>query len=98
MYIPTLSQKMYNKKIFKRKNNLMREFSDNSSNDYVKNKLIEADKYAVDGKGLGPVNRATLVRDPKHLGFTLARYKFISKMFKGMNSVFEVGCNELWYF
>ena len=72
----------------------MREFSEGSSNDYVKNKLKEADKYAVKGPGLGPVNRATLVRDPKHLGFTLARYKFISKMFKGMDSVFEVGCNE----
>tara|TARA_Y100001978_G_C23442681_1_gene313810 strand:+ start:70 stop:468 length:399 start_codon:yes stop_codon:yes gene_type:complete len=72
----------------------MREFTDGSSNDFVKNKLREADKYAVKGPTLGPVNRATLVRDPKHLGFTLARYKFISKMFKGMNSVFEVGCNE----
>ncbi len=72
----------------------MREFSEGSSTEYAKSKLSAADQYAVEGPGLGPVNRATLVRDPKHLGFTLARYKFISKMFKGMNSVFEVGCNE----
>ena len=72
----------------------MREFSGGTSSDYAKNKLREADKYSVEGPSLGPVNRSTLVRDPKHLGFTLARYKFISKMFKGMNSVFEVGCNE----
>ena len=72
----------------------MREFSGGTSSDYAKSKLREADKYSVEGPSLGPVNRSTLVRDPKHLGFTLARYKFISKMFKGMNSVFEVGCNE----
>ena len=72
----------------------MADFSDGSSSGFAKSKLRASDKYVVDGPSLGPVNRATLVRDPKHLGFTLARYKFVSKMFKNMTSVFEVGCNE----
>lgn len=32
--------------------------------------------------------------DPKHLVFRLARYKFISKMFSGYQSVLEVGCGD----
>src|SRR3990167_4161026 len=32
--------------------------------------------------------------DPKHLVFTLARYKFVAKMLTGKNSVLEVGCGD----
>ena len=32
--------------------------------------------------------------DPKHLLFTLARYKFVSRMFEGYDSVLEVGCGD----
>ena len=32
--------------------------------------------------------------DPRRLGFVLARYKFISKMFSGMNHVLEIGCAD----
>ncbi len=32
--------------------------------------------------------------DPRRLGFVLARYKFVSKMFSGMNRVLEVGCAD----
>jgi len=32
--------------------------------------------------------------DPKHLLFTLARYKFISKMFAGFKNILEVGCGD----
>lgn len=32
--------------------------------------------------------------DPKHLVFTLARYKFVAKMFAGMGRVLEVGCGN----
>ena len=74
--------------------NLMGDFSKGSSSEFAKAQLRNSDKYVVEGPSLGPVNRATLVRDPKHLGFTLARYKFISKMFKDMDAVYEVGCNE----
>jgi 2-polyprenyl-3-methyl-5-hydroxy-6-metoxy-1,4-benzoquinol methylase len=37
---------------------------------------------------------AVLSADPKHLVFTLARYKFVAKMFSGMRSVLEVGCGN----
>ena len=33
-------------------------------------------------------------RDPKLLGITLARYKWVGKMFEGMDRVLEVGCND----
>ena len=72
----------------------MPTFASGSSSEEAKKNLSKFEAFTVDGPGLGPINRATLVRDPKHLGFTLARYKFVSKMFKGMKSVFEVGCNE----
>jgi 2-polyprenyl-3-methyl-5-hydroxy-6-metoxy-1,4-benzoquinol methylase len=32
--------------------------------------------------------------DPKHLCFSLSRYKFVSKMLEGMNSVLEIGAAE----
>ena len=32
--------------------------------------------------------------DPRRLGFVLARYKFVAKMFAGMNKVLEVGCAD----
>lgn len=33
-------------------------------------------------------------RDPKHLTFTLSRYKFVSKMFSGFEQVLEVGAGD----
>jgi hypothetical protein len=32
--------------------------------------------------------------DPKRLGFTAARYKFVAKMLEGKKSVLEVGCGD----
>lgn len=32
--------------------------------------------------------------DPKRLAFTFARYKFVAKMFAGMQRVLEVGCGD----
>tara|TARA_B110000238_G_C16099305_1_gene427530 strand:+ start:298 stop:957 length:660 start_codon:yes stop_codon:yes gene_type:complete len=34
------------------------------------------------------------IRDPKHLVFTLSRYKFVSKMFADFQSVLEVGAGD----
>ncbi len=34
------------------------------------------------------------IRDPKHLGFTLSRYKFVSKMFADYDKVLEVGAGD----
>ena len=32
--------------------------------------------------------------DPRHVLFTLSRYKFVAKMFDGLNHVLEVGCGD----
>jgi len=40
---------------------------------------------------LGPWSSYSMIHDPKHLAFTLARYKFCAKMLEGKNSVIEVG-------
>jgi 2-polyprenyl-3-methyl-5-hydroxy-6-metoxy-1,4-benzoquinol methylase len=43
---------------------------------------------------LGPHISVAFAGDPKHLAFTLARYKFVSKMLAGYRSVLEVGCGD----
>lgn len=65
-----------------------------SSSEFAKAKLMEHSAFTVEGPGLGPINKATLMRDPKHLLFTLSRYKFVSKMLKGKPFVCEIGCHE----
>jgi cyclopropane fatty-acyl-phospholipid synthase-like methyltransferase len=35
-------------------------------------------------------------RDPKHLAFTLSRYKFVSKMLQGFDDVLEIGAGDGW--
>ena len=35
--------------------------------------------------------------DPKRLGFTAARYKFIGKMLEGKKAVLEVGCGDAFF-
>jgi len=43
---------------------------------------------------LGGHSSYGFAQDPKHLVFTLARYKFVSKMLEGFQSVLEVGCGD----
>ncbi len=40
------------------------------------------------------MHAASFAEDPKHLGFVLARYKFVAKMFQDMHTVLEVGCGD----
>jgi len=47
-----------------------------------------------EGFSLGAINGQSLVRDPKHVAFVLARYKFAAKMLRRCSSVVEVGCGE----
>jgi 2-polyprenyl-3-methyl-5-hydroxy-6-metoxy-1,4-benzoquinol methylase len=43
---------------------------------------------------LGPWTSHIWRTDPRHLGFLLARYKFVAKMLAGKNKVLEVGCGD----
>lgn len=43
---------------------------------------------------LGLMSNQVWHDDPKRLGFVLARYKFVAKMFSGFNHVLEVGCAD----
>lgn len=43
---------------------------------------------------LGPMHSHSFRHDPKHLGFVLARYKFVAKMLAGKARVAEIGCGE----
>ena len=46
------------------------------------------------GQYLGAHTSSAFEKDPKHLVFTLSRYKFVAKMFKGKDLVLEVGCGD----
>ena len=43
---------------------------------------------------MGLMSGHAYLNDPKRLTFTLARYKFVSKMFSGFNRVLEIGCAD----
>ncbi len=55
---------------------------------------LGTDHQFIDSLALGPWTSYSLLHDPKHLGFVLARYKFCAKMFDGMHRVIEVGCGD----
>src|SRR5437870_3294293 len=43
---------------------------------------------------LGPWTSYSLIHDPKHMSFVLARYKFCAKMLDGKADLLEVGCGD----
>jgi 2-polyprenyl-3-methyl-5-hydroxy-6-metoxy-1,4-benzoquinol methylase len=43
---------------------------------------------------LGLMTSESWRNDPKHLLFTLARYKFVAQMFEGRKHVLEIGCGD----
>jgi len=43
---------------------------------------------------LGPIYSDSWLRDPKHLVFALARYKFVAKMLHGCEDVAEIGAGD----
>lgn len=45
---------------------------------------------------LGLMTNQAWQDDPRHLVFTLARYKFVAKMLSGRSHVLEVGCADAW--
>jgi len=46
---------------------------------------------------LGTMAAARWRNDPKLLGITLSRYKFVSKMLKDFNLVLEIGAGDSWF-
>jgi len=60
---------------------------------------VQYDKYVNEAETsgfetLGLMSSQSWRKDPKHLLFYLSRYKFVAKMFSGLNSVLEVGCGD----
>jgi len=51
-----------------------------------------AEKHGVSKLGL--MSNVPWNQDPKHLLFTMSRYKFVSKLLAGMQNVLEVGCAD----
>jgi dTDP-4-dehydrorhamnose reductase len=43
---------------------------------------------------MGLMSGHAYLNDPKRLSFTLSRYKFVSKMFGGLDHVLEIGCAD----
>ena len=59
-------------------------------------------KYFIDRDNIGNEVLGSMATnrwrsDSKLLGVTLSRYKFVSKMFTGLNSVLEVGAGDGWF-
>lgn len=46
------------------------------------------------GHRLGPWTTNLLISDPRHLAFSLSRYKFVSKLFEAKNHILEIGCGD----
>jgi len=67
-----------------------------------KNKVLQQDVYEVGTREqfaeksivLGSFATYNVLYDPKHMGFILARYKFVAKMFNGFDYALEVGCGD----
>ena len=58
-----------------------------------KNKYIE-DFNKISVVKMGKHSSWSWKNDPKHLIFSLSRYKFVSKMFQGLNQVLEIGAGD----
>lgn len=54
--------------------------------------IEESEKYGFERLGLQ--SSESWRRDPKHLLFNLARYKFVAKMLAGRERVLEIGCGD----
>ncbi len=55
---------------------------------------VQFDNYAKQPAILGPYTTHIWNTDPRHLGFLLARYKFVAKMLEGKKRVLEVGSGD----
>jgi 2-polyprenyl-3-methyl-5-hydroxy-6-metoxy-1,4-benzoquinol methylase len=58
------------------------------------NQVVISLRDSIGNAPLGLMTNLTWHEDPRRLGFSLARYKFVSKMLSGRQSVLEVGCGD----
>jgi 2-polyprenyl-3-methyl-5-hydroxy-6-metoxy-1,4-benzoquinol methylase len=75
----------------------MNDFFGKGASKYARDVYKDVHKLVENGDKsftLGPINSSDIFKDPKRIGFQLARYKFVSKMLSGCNLVLEVGCQE----
>jgi len=71
------------------------KFHGTKSSEAIKNIYLESiDAVGGNEVVLGANTSEIMIRDPKLLGFVMARYKFVSKMFNTYESVLEIGCQE----
>lgn len=60
------------------------------------NELIEKFESGKSAK-MGYMSSYVYFNDPVRVAITAARYKFVSKMFSGLDSVLELGCGDAFY-
>lgn len=57
-------------------------------------KIASSYQFDTDSISLGPWTSYSLLEDPKHMCFVLARYKFCAKMLQGKKDILEIGCGD----
>lgn len=60
----------------------------------IQNESQFIDYQTQGGVSLGPYTSHIWRTDPRHLGFLLARYKFVAKILEGKETALEVGCGD----
>lgn len=56
--------------------------------------IATTEQFATPKIELGPWTSYSMLEDPKHMSFVLARYKFVAKMMKQGGRTLEVGCGD----
>ena len=56
--------------------------------------IATAEQFKTPKIELGPWTSYSLIEDPKHMSFVLARYKFVARMLKQDGRTLEVGCGD----
>ena len=71
------------------------KFFGNTSSDFAKSRYVPIkNKTKMDDFVLGKNTSAILKRDPKLIGFTASKHKFVGKMLASKSPVLEIGCMD----
>lgn len=55
---------------------------------------LGTDYQFIESIPMGPWTSYSLLHDPIHMSFVLARYKFVARMLRGKKKVLEIGCGD----